>query len=148
MYETIYNLLEKSTVTKTCRRTNVAKEPVRSMTFGITGLRTRSWESAKNKKFPELYKALKNFAVFLDPDFKYTSITLNKNLKCLPHKDKNNIGDSMIVTLGDFTGGRLIINGEKYDIHNKHMFFNGSENIHETEEFEGTRYSIIYFNRK
>ncbi len=117
-----------------------------TMTFGITGLASRSWPSKKNEQFPELYKALIDFGHSLNPDFTYTSITVNKNFQSFPHYDRNE-GLSMITALGSFTGGNLNIEGQSYNIRNKVRYFDGSFQEHWTEPFEGTRYSIIYFTR-
>ena len=119
-----------------------------TLTFGITGLGNRSWDSRQNKKNEKLYEELKKFSQELDSTFKYTSITVNKNFKTHPHLDKNNIGLSMIIALGDFEGGRLIINNNYVDIKNNKHYFEGHKHIHSTEDFTGERYSIIYFNRK
>ena len=44
-----------------------------------------------------------------EPDFKFTSITLNKNYAAKRHRDKNNLGDSRLIAFGDFTGGEIVI---------------------------------------
>ena len=40
-------------------------------------------------------------------DVKWTSVTINRNLQCPQDKDKNNEGLSLILAVGDFTGGGL-----------------------------------------
>ena len=89
-----------------------------TMTFGRTGLSSRSWDSAKNKRFPELHKSLIKLADTLDPGFVFTSITVNKNFQTYPHYDSNNVGNSMIIALGDYKGGNLNIEGTSTDINN------------------------------
>jgi hypothetical protein len=89
-----------------------------------------------------------------DKKFKYTSIQYNKNNQCQKHLDKNNIGESMIVGLGDYTGGELIIydqdgnNPVKHDIRYKPLKFNGSIYPHETAPFEGERYTLVFYSIK
>jgi hypothetical protein len=89
-----------------------------------------------------------------DKKFKYTSIQYNKNNQCQKHLDKNNIGESMIVGLGDYTGGELIIYDEdgnnpvKHDIRYKPFKFNGSIYPHETAPFEGERYTLVFYSIK
>ena len=122
--------------------------PCRTITFGLTGLPGRSWESSSGKKFPDLYLQLKNLASKIDPNFKYTSITVNKNFRSFPHYDFCNKGMSMIIAIGNFTGGRLIVEDVLVDIHNKVHYFDGSKQLHHTEDFQGTRYSMIFFTRK
>ena len=107
----------------------------------------------KNKRFKDLYDFTNEWFNKNYPyDFKYTTIQYNKNNKCAKHKDSKNMGESIICGLGDYTGGRLIIydymgQDKVYiDIKNKFYKFNGSQYAHETEAFEGTRISLVFFN--
>ena len=100
-------------------------------------------------RYMKLYKlaieyGLKN----LPKDFIFTTLTINHNLRCLPHKDGANAGISCLTTLGDYKGGGLFIEGKLYPTKNKILMFDGSKYLHETEKFEGNRYSIIYYKQK
>jgi len=106
----------------------------------------------KNQRVIEYAKAL---ILQHDPDFKYSSIQFAKGMKTLKHKDKNNIGESYIIALGDFTGGDLLVYDDgdtdtykNINIHNKFYKFNGSEVWHETGDFEGIRFTLTYFTVK
>ena len=129
------------------KRANVSALPCYSMTFGET---MRPYHgrcpSTCNKKFPRLYQLLQQLSMNLR--FHHSSYTLNKNLECLPHKDKNNLGDSLILSFGNFSGGNLLIEGKKFDIYKRPLQFNGSLLTHSTEPFQGTRYSIVLYNIK
>ena len=87
-----------------------------------------------------------------DPDFKFTTIQFNKNHKMKKHVDKNNVGVSYIVGLGNYEGGALRVwdemdeNPKDIDIQNKFYKFNGYIHLHETQEFTGDRISLVYFN--
>jgi len=87
-----------------------------------------------------------------EPDFKWTTIQYNSNQKSAKHKDKNNIGESYIIALGNYSGGRLKIWYEEHgdpeyvDIKNKFYKFDGAKYYHETEDFEGERLSLVFFN--
>mgnify|MGYP003636876273 CR=1 FL=1 len=81
-------------------------------------------------------------------DFEFTSVQINKNFKCPKHTDGRNIGASMIMSLGDFTGGDLFVSGKRIDIKYKPYVFNGALEEHWTDDFEGDRYSIVLFNLK
>lgn len=100
------------------------------------------------ERFPTVWEAVKAYAAALNPDFKWTTVTINKNIKCLPHFDKKNYGQTMIVSLGDFTGGRLhlVETDEMIDIKGKPHYFNGSQVLHSTEDFTGSRYSLMFYN--
>jgi hypothetical protein len=101
-------------------------------------------------QYPSLAVDLKNFANKYFKDFKYTQVQLNKNFQSPPHYDSKNIGESIIIGLGDYEGGALCIekdgNIEKHNIHNKILKFNGSKYKHWVEDYKGTRYSVVFFN--
>lgn len=108
----------------------------------------------QNKRMAECYL----YGIYLynelttDLKFHYTTIQYNFNQVSKKHKDKKNIGESYIIALGDYTGGRLKVwwdenkDPEYIDIKNKLYKFNGSKYYHETEAFEGTRLSLVYFS--
>jgi len=103
-------------------------------------------EGNNNNKYPAVYEQLKKLINHIDPDFTYTSITLNHNFKCLPHYDKKNKSPSIIIGLGDYTGGELIVEDCKIDIHFRPLIFNGSVCEHSTADFTGDRYTVIYYS--
>lgn len=100
--------------------------------------------------YPELDNIFKEFSQLYFPDFKWTQVQLNKNYKCPAHYDSSNIGNSILLTLGDYTGGKTIvkINDEEiiHDSHHKLVKFDGSKYQHWTTDFEGDRYALIFFN--
>ena len=106
--------------------------------------------------YPELAEVLKEFADKHLGDFEYTQVQLNKNFQSPPHFDNKNIGESYIVGLGDYKGGRLFIKQpspftddfmiRKEDIRHKVLNFNGSKYEHWVENYTGTRYSVVFFN--
>jgi len=103
------------------------------------------------KKYPELYLKLIELGKLANPDFDFTGIMLNKNCVAKPHRDKNNIGNSIIVGLGDYTGGELCIVDEdediiyEADINKKFLEFDGKM-IHYNKPIKsGTKWTIIYF---
>ena len=104
-----------------------------------------------NKRFPELHKKLKALMRQRDPNFRYTSIQLNKNLATNYHIDKNNLGLSYCLSLGNFTGGDVIQkfeNGMTNHIRTKNRLVKYDGKIeHKTEPFKGTRYAIIFFTK-
>ena len=98
-------------------------------------------------KYPELCAYACNLAKQCFPDFVFTSIMVNVGGSTL-HIDKNNSGPSMIVSLGNHTGGQLWQwPGEILDIHMKPTMCNGLV-PHATLPFEGERYSLVYYSVK
>ncbi|CAE7031519.1 unnamed protein product, partial [Symbiodinium microadriaticum] len=92
--------------------------------------------------------------------FKFTSLNLNCNYAARRHRDGNNFGPSMIKALGDYKGGELSVWPEDdkstnlkalpydkkvtLDISKNLVLFNGNT-AHEVEDFEGNRFSVVYF---
>jgi hypothetical protein len=138
--------LENTKFPKLKSRKNISDVKVTAFAMGEIGIydsRMRG-PSVYNAKFPELYTLLQDFIKESHPEFEYTTIQVNKNVLCEPHVDKNNVGVSYGISLGDFTGGNLVIEGIPYDIHDIWAEFDGRLG-HWVDEFEGTRYSLIYF---
>ena len=131
--------------------------PMRSQNFGMVKKRYGNngnpnvkfdqpfQPASNNEKFPELYEQLKKLIKTIDSDFEYNTITVNHNALCLPHYDKANKSPSLIVALGDFSGGELIVEECPIDIKYNPLIMNGSVSKHGTNEFLGERYSIIYY---
>lgn len=107
-------------------------------------------DSRNNLKYPELYDLLVQFAnkyvVMHKPA--YTSIQVNVNYESKPHIDKNNIGNSYIVGIGDYKGGDLILNSYRHNIKHSPILFNGKRYLHSTNSFTGSRISLIFFTLK
>ena len=74
-------------------------------------------------------------------------LTLNKNLKCARHVDRNN-GISLFAMFGDFEGGGLFVETpegvEHFTQKGVWFEFNG-QHPHWTEDFTGDRYSIVAY---
>lgn len=104
--------------------------------------------SAGTKENPELYEKLKELMESYDPEFVFSSITINKNFLCQPHKDKGNVGESYILGFGDYSGGELNIEGEKHDIKYKFLKFDGGKKTHWVESFEGNRYTAVFYKHR
>ena len=99
--------------------------------------------------YPELMNIAKEFRDLYFPEFHFTHLMLNKNFPVDWHRDQANIGETVIVAVGDFTGGatQLMIDNQvvSIDVHNKPFKFDGSKIKHRCEPFEGTRYAVVFF---
>ena len=134
--------------------------PCESMNFGLVQKRFSHNGNPKNKydnpiqegsnnsKYPEIYNQLKKLIHEIDENFEYDCITLNHNFLSKPHFDKNNKSPSIIIGLGNYEGGELVIENCEFDIKNKPLIFHGGTTRHWTNNYEGDRYSIIYFKIK
>lgn len=102
-----------------------------------------------NIMFPEL--ALRAFELerALKPDRTPSStIAINKKAQFVPHVDSGagaGQGVSLIVGLGEYSGGELAVEGAVHDIRYKPLEFNGWTQRHWTLPFEGERYSLVWF---
>ena len=109
-------------------------------------------KASKQKKHNKITELATKFIKEYDPDFKYTSIQFSKCMRTPIHRDRNNVGESVIVGLGDYTGGTLdVYDGDimsSINVHHKPYKFNGSTTYHKTGDFEGMRYTITFFNIK
>lgn len=141
------------------RRNNISKEKCEGFVLGYILPRGKGrWKGSEprlsikttQQGYREIYELAKQIA---PRDFEYTSIQVNKNVKCGKHIDRYNKKDSAIIGLGDYTEGYLRIydqedNFEDIDIKNKFHIFNAGSNYHETLDWSGTRYAIVYFSVK
>lgn len=146
----IYKILQKTSVRRCTDKMGRAKSfgPHRSMTLGLVKTRiTRNFGlSSMSKKNYKLYEALMEFGKTFVP-FEFNSIQVNHNVVCPKHIDPNNIGLSVIVSIGDYEGCDLVIeNHGTYDIKYKPLVFNGSIDYHyNTPLTSGNKYSFVFF---
>ena len=71
---------------------------------------------------------------------------MNHNIVCPLHKDRKNIGKSLIVSFGDYTGCKLVVDGSEIDTDCRPVLFNGSELEHwNTNDLMGNKYSLVFF---
>lgn len=155
--------LKKIKFTKNIERSNVSGldeertkklgrrigNPCLSYTFGLIRPRNKKelQLSRITNKYMDLYELLLKYMKQNHPDFVFKSITVNKNIVCQPHVDKNNKSDSLAVAFGDYKeGGELVVSDVEHNIKNNPIIFNG-RNIHYSKPFSGgDRYSLIFYN--
>lgn len=144
--EDLLNNITIPYTTKTSNRRGFPKH--RKATFGLVKQRYtgKVAQSRFSKKYPDIHNEL--FRLGRDVlGFQFTSIHINKNVVCPPHKDEKNVGESLIISLGDYSGCKLIIEGEEYDTKYNPVIFNGAEKEHyNTDDLVGTKYSLVFYN--
>jgi hypothetical protein len=105
-----------------------------------------------NTLFPELMKYAFELEMVLCPDREPSStIAINRNAQFRPHTDSGagaGQSTSLIVGLGTYVGGELVVEGEKKNIRYKALEFNGWTERHWTMPFQGERYSLVWFTPK
>lgn len=97
-----------------------------------------------------LWRLCKAFLKAVDPAFVFSSIQVNRNFSGLPHVDKHDVTYQYALSLGDFTGGRLVVATEdpkvflSLDTRNRMTRCDGRR-AHWVTPFSGTRYSLIFY---
>ena len=98
---------------------------------------------------PRLHHMLMAFGEkYVRQHIDWTSVQVNCNYVCAPHKDIGNTGESYIVAFGNFLGGQICIEDANYDIEKRGLLFDGSKHLHWTKEWSGIRYSIVFHTLK
>lgn len=119
---------------------------------------TGGFYSKLKTSHPELGEIFEEFRDLYFPYFEYKNIQINKNYHCNPHFDACNSGESILVCLGEYTGGLTCYYDEdepkkynrikKIDARIEPLLLDGSKHLHWTEPFKGQRYSLVYFSGK
>ena len=149
-FENLYYMFENITLKKRKNSNNRLEFPeYRGAIFGLTRPRFKYKGylelSLDSKNNPLIYDEIMRIGKLICP-FEFNSIQVNKNLICPPHKDKKNVGLSMLVSFGQYEGCNIVINNKKYDANCRPVIFNGSELEHyNTNDLVGTKYSLVYF---
>jgi len=98
-----------------------------------------------NPKLEKLQRTLLTLAKLYIPDFRFSSIQINKNFNSSVLHVDNNIGPSFTLSVGDFTGGQLYVHKKGLLTTKERLVrFNG-QNAHIVLPYEGKRYSFIFF---
>lgn len=106
-------------------------------------------EPRGNALFPDLLRACFKLEKLLYPNREPSStIAVNRNAQFRAHRDSGaGSGQtlSMIVGLGNYTGGEIVVEGTAHDIRYKPIEFDGWKSRHSTLPFQGERFSLVYF---
>ncbi|KAL7441075.1 hypothetical protein ACHAXM_007957 [Skeletonema potamos] len=123
-----------------------------SGSFSVGIMPDRSSQPKGNLLFPQLVKAAFELEIALFPDREPSStIAINRNAQFRPHKDKGagaGQSTSLIVAMGNYVGGELMVEGERKDIRYNALEFNGWKQRHWVLPFKGERYSLVWFTPK
>jgi hypothetical protein len=103
-------------------------------------------------QYPDAYAGFRDLLAKYIPDFEYTHITVNRNLRCQRHTDGGNVGPSLIAGFGNYEGGGLLVEPPGggtpetvLDLRGKFAAFDGKTQPHETMKFEGERFTLVYY---
>jgi len=99
----------------------------------------------------KLWCLLKDLLGRIDPAFEYTSVQVNRNFRGLPHRDKHDVTYQYALSLGDFSGGRLLAEtGDPnvvaaFDTHGRPTRLDGRRVHWVAPHTGGDRYSLIMY---
>jgi hypothetical protein len=127
----------------------------RTITLGFGDTRHGIKEYATNKKYRDVLVAVCRLANSILPvGWSYNGITLNHNIHARRHTDSKNTGISYILGIGTFTGGEIKVfapdgsGSTAHDLHDQAVGFNGGLLEHETADFEGERYTMVFYKQR
>lgn len=106
-------------------------------------------QPAANESHPELVHAIFALEQTIAPHrLGSSTVAINRRALFKPHTDSGaGAGQcrSLIVALGNFTGGELIVEGEVHDVRYSPLEFDGWACRHWTAPFVGERFSLVWF---
>ena len=149
----LLELLSKITIPKSSSGNRKGFGASRYACFGVIRARKSGivGQSAATRKYPKIWAEIQRIGNLLKGRrrelFKYTSVHLNQDVECPPHKDRGNIGDSILFGFGDYVGGELCTEfGHVLDINCKPVCFNGSQVEHwNTPITKAGKYSLVFY---
>lgn len=116
----------------------------------------KMYKSKAMEDNPWLLDMFKEYSLNYFPTFQWSEIQINNQTegsRTREHLDKINVGDSILVAFGDYTGGRTYIknkndkNYEILDARHQPIQFNGAERKHGvTTVTSGDRFSLVFYN--
>ena len=125
-----------------CNVGYLSKDKYRKEVQGCKNL----FETTLMTHHPELKTIFQQLVNLHCPEpFTVDQVQINRNWQSPPHRDAGNLGESWIIGLGDYEGGRLFVEGVPYDIKNRIIEFDGKRDEHWTEFFTGCRYSVVIY---
>ena len=146
------------------------KQQSQSTKFGYTWRKRRGdfsreycpirklYKTKLNEDNPELLKIFEEYRDIYFNSFQFTEVTINKmvigtNIKM--HLDKVNVGDSVLVAFGNYTGGKTLIQNKDdsnfivKDARDEPIIFNGSQRKHSVTTINsGLRYSLVFYKNR
>ena len=103
-------------------------------------------KSAFSKKNTAIHDEVFRIGSLICP-FEFNAVQLNHNVVCPPHVDSNNASDSVLVSFGNYSGGKIVINDIEYSAYCQPITFDGTKLIHwNTPLDEGSeKYSLVFY---
>ena len=117
--------------------------------FSLGSMPQPSLQPRANSIFPELFSAIFRLEKVIAPNRPPSStVAVNRNAQFRIHRDSGAGSgqlQSMIVGLGDYQGGELMVEDAREDIRYRPLEFDGWKQRHSTLPFQGERFSLVWF---
>lgn len=144
-------LIEPEKIKELTSKNFLVRDKNRPRTLNIGFGNRRSYGAgilSTTRKYNDLFILLVELGKKIIPStMTFNAITINQNIKCKKHKDASNCGPSVFFTIGEYSGGGLYVEDFLYENCNENItIFDGARKEHYTEEFNGDRYSFIFYN--
>jgi len=153
LFVPLHNMLEMITIPLSSKNNRKGFGVHRNACFGLVkDRRTRNiGMSVITKKYPEIWEELQKIGtLFLPLGFTFSSVHLNHNVSCGPHRDKHNVGYSVIVAFGDYEGGHLLTeHGHDINTNCNAVLFDGKATTHWNSPLtSGNKYSLVFYTHE
>jgi len=107
------------------------------------------WDaSSVTQRHRQLWEAASTLIEACDPSYPWTTVQFNRNFRGQLHRDDKDASFQVATAFGEYTGGELRVHSQDgiVDINTRNRFvrFDGRY-PHEVLPYEGTRYSVIFF---
>ena len=149
--EEVLALLQKHKWPPNCRRLNIVAPELRQSKperQTLNRCESRSFGSS-NRGMHVLYEKIREM---IPEDFEQgpnLCFTINHNVTCYPHRDAGNVGESLAMFMGDFTGGELLLeDGQCFSEKEVWHRHEGWRLSHWNNPHEGGKLFIIVHNCK
>jgi hypothetical protein len=115
-----------------------------------TIVKSRQIRAGDKQTCTALWQHMRKMVKDVDPNYSFTSIQVNKNFVGKPHRDKNDHSYQFALSVGDFTGGELVIETDDPQqltvLETKDRLSKcDGRRTHWVTPYSGTRYSIIMY---
>eukprot|EP00930_Biecheleria_cincta_P045781 TRINITY_DN31554_c0_g1_i1.p1 TRINITY_DN31554_c0_g1~~TRINITY_DN31554_c0_g1_i1.p1 ORF type:complete len:611 (-),score=85.52 TRINITY_DN31554_c0_g1_i1:20-1852(-) len=118
--------------------------------MNVSASNVGDWKERAYSADSELARACFDLERILLPERLPSShVCVNRNAQFKPHLDSGKGRGqslSMIVALGDYSGGELMVEGVSHDIRYSPLEFDGWHERHWTNPFQGERFSLVFFS--
>ena len=152
LFSDLYGMFEDIYIPLSAENNRVGFGRHRNIVFGITKPRGGRFArpSAATVRFPHIWDELCRIGRVFEPTgFSFTSVHVNKNVVCGPHRDKGNVGNSVIVSFGDYEGGLFHTKDLSLSTNCRAILLDGRATEHWTDEIlSGTKYSLVFYTHQ